>query len=118
MGILGISTRLNEIVINIVAISKCLVNFIYLLFSSGSILIFINNIINVTPAIPIPIFLNIPINSCKVSIFYLLLLQFGINALIDLAVFPILFIRLPFGLIINFPSIIGVFTDTIAIAIP
>ena len=63
----------------------------------------------------IPIFLNIPINSCKVSIFYLLLL--GNNALKFLAVLPAEFIILPFGLTRYFDNNIGVFTAVIAIAI-
>ena len=111
-------TILNPKVINIVAINKCFINLTYLPFSSDSVLIFISRIINVTPAMAIPIFLNIVIISFKFSILHYLLPNRGNIALIDLAVLPTLFIRLPLGLIINLPSIIGVLTDTIAIAIP
>ena len=71
--------------------------------------------IKVTPPIAIPIFLNTPIISCKVSIYYLLLR--GNNALKFLAIFPAEFITLPFGLTKYFDNSNGVFTAVIAIAI-
>ena len=55
-----------------------------------------SKIIKVAPPIAIPIFLNTPIISCNVSIYYLLPL--GNNALKFLAVLPAEFIILPLGL--------------------
>ena len=74
-----------------------------------------NKIIKVAPPIAIPIFLNTPIISCNVSIYYLLPL--GNNALKFLAVLPAEFIILPLGLTKYFDNNIGVFTAVIAIAI-
>ena len=90
-------------------------NFIYLDLLSGSTPILIIKIRNVIPPIVIPTFLKTLIISCNASIFYRLLL--GSNALKFRIVFPAEFMILPFGLIIYFPSIVGVFTDTTAIAI-